>query len=69
MPIYGFDETKSKFPVLDKSTYDPAGKAGQIVIVPDIKPTILSDDITANPSIPVFYVMTADSKTIEFFEM
>ena len=64
MPIYGFDETKSKFPVLDKSTYDPAGKAGQIVIVPDIKPIILSDDITANPAIPVFYVMTADSKTI-----
>lgn len=64
MPIYGFDETKSKFPVLDKSTYDPAGKAGQIVIVPDIKPIILSDDITANPAIPAFYVMTADSKTI-----
>lgn len=64
MPIYGFDETKSKFPVLDKATYDPANKSGQIAVINDIKPVVLTDDATVNPLIPTLYVMNAASKTI-----
>jgi hypothetical protein len=64
MPIYGFDETKSKFPVLDKATYDPANKSGQIAVINDIKPVVLTNDATVNPLIPTLYVMNAASKTI-----
>lgn len=62
--VFGFKENKSKAQVLDKATYDPAGRAGQVALFSQIIPVEINDNITASPIVSTTYIMKADSKTI-----